>query len=100
MPQKRVPGESTTAGAARAPRVRGEVTQGRSGHTAGDHAQVVRIPLREIRTNLSNPRKRFDEQELAELAESIRNYGLLQPILVRPLGDDELRRDGRKYQIV
>src|SRR5687768_5090932 len=100
MARERVPSESSAQGAARAPRVRGEVSEGRSGHTAGDHAQVVRIPLREIRINLSNPRKRFDEQELAELAESIRNHGLLQPILVRPLGDDELRRDGRKYQIV
>jgi PRTRC genetic system ParB family protein len=34
-----------------------------------------------------NPREFFDEGEMAELAESIRSYGVLQPILVRPAGD-------------
>jgi len=34
-----------------------------------------------------NPREFFDELEMNELAESIRSYGVLQPILVRPAGD-------------
>src|SRR5260370_31133674 len=34
-----------------------------------------------------NPREFFDEGEMNELAESIRSYGVLQPILVRPSGD-------------
>ena len=34
-----------------------------------------------------NPREFFDEAEMRELAESIRSYGVLQPILVRPAGD-------------
>lgn len=34
-----------------------------------------------------NPREFFDEAEMNELAESIRSYGILQPILVRPAGD-------------
>src|SRR5260370_15355347 len=34
-----------------------------------------------------NPREFFDEAEMKELAESIRSYGVLQPILVRPAGD-------------
>src|SRR5207237_3151484 len=34
-----------------------------------------------------NPREFFDETEMNELAESIRSYGVLQPILVRPAGD-------------
>src|SRR5258708_18081076 len=34
-----------------------------------------------------NPREFFDEAETKELAESIRSYGVLQPILVRPAGD-------------
>src|SRR5947207_753531 len=34
-----------------------------------------------------NPREFFDESEMNELAESIRSYGILQPILVRPAGD-------------
>ena len=61
---------------------------------------VVRIPMGEIRLNLANPRKAFDEGELVELANSIRQHGLLQPILVRPLAPGELRADGRRYQIV
>jgi ParB family chromosome partitioning protein len=61
---------------------------------------ALRIPLREIRTNLSNPRKHVDEAELAELAASIRQHGLLQPILVRPLMPEERRGRRQKYQVV
>jgi ParB family chromosome partitioning protein len=61
---------------------------------------VVRIPLREIDVNLANPRKGIDEAELAELAASIRQHGLLQPILVRPLTDAERRGSRRTYRIV
>src|SRR5262245_27738464 len=75
------------------------VGSGRRADAASD-ASVVRIPLREIRVNLSNPRKSIDEDELQELAESIRQHGLLQPILVRPLSADERRASRRKYQIV
>lgn len=45
------------------------------------------IPLGQIRPSPSNPRKKFDDASLAELAESIRGKGLLQPILVRPRGN-------------
>src|SRR5438034_9513435 len=34
-----------------------------------------------------NPREFFDEAEMNELAESIRSYGVLQPIMVRPAGN-------------
>ena len=37
-----------------------------------------------------NPREFFDEAEMNELAESIRSYGVLQPILVRP-ADEQVR---------
>lgn len=43
------------------------------------------IPLAAIRPSRSNPRKAFDETALAELTESVRAKGVLQPILVRPL---------------
>jgi len=43
---------------------------------------VLDIPLKEIRPNPFQPRKTFDETALAELAESIKNDGLLQPIVV------------------
>lgn len=43
------------------------------------------IPVRDVRPNPRQPRQVFDEDELAELVESIKEVGLLQPIVVRPL---------------
>lgn len=43
---------------------------------------VLEISVKEIRPNPYQPRKSFDEDALAELAESIKNDGLLQPIVV------------------
>lgn len=48
-------------------------------------ATYQEIPLSEIRTNPKNPRQVFDEEPLGELVHSIREFGLLQPIVVRPL---------------
>lgn len=49
----------------------------------GTHRDVVlEIPLKDIRPNPFQPRKTFDEELLHELAESIKNDGLLQPIVV------------------
>ena len=42
------------------------------------------LPLEEIVPNKEQPRKTFDETALEELAESIRQHGVLQPLLVRP----------------
>ena len=44
--------------------------------------EILEISLKEIRPNPFQPRKTFDEVSLAELAESIKNDGLLQPIVV------------------
>jgi ParB family chromosome partitioning protein len=44
-------------------------------------------PIEELRTNPRNPRKNFDEAELEDLAASIREKGILQPILVRAVQD-------------
>ncbi len=46
---------------------------------------VLEIPLDEIRPNPSQPRKVFDENMLEELSVSIREIGLIQPVVVRPL---------------
>ena len=48
---------------------------------------AVTIRLSEIEPNRNQPRKEFDEAALSELADSIAEHGLLQPILVRPLPD-------------
>ncbi len=45
---------------------------------------VDTLPLREIEPDPNQPRKTFDETALAELAASIAEHGLLQPIAVRP----------------
>lgn len=47
------------------------------------------IPLACVIPSKTNPRKHFNETDLAELAESIKNHGVAQPILVRPLPTTE-----------
>lgn len=49
--------------------------------------EVRLIPLAEIKPNPFQPRINFDEQALAELADSIRTLGLIQPITVRRISD-------------
>ncbi len=45
------------------------------------------LPIAAIRPNPYQPREHFDEEALGALADSIREVGLLQPVLVRPAGD-------------
>src|ERR1700756_2656821 len=47
-----------------------------------------RIPIELIRPGAFQPRRRFDEAELDALAQSIREKGIIQPLLVRPLAGD------------
>jgi len=54
----------------------------------GGGATFAEIPLSAIAPNPRQPRGVFDEDELEGLAVSIRDLGLLQPLLVRPNGDD------------
>ena len=48
--------------------------------------RVVFLPARAIRPNPAQPRKIFREEALSELAESIRQHGILQPLSVRRVG--------------
>lgn len=52
--------------------------------TENQNASIA-LPLREIEPNRGQPRKQFDDSALAELADSIAQHGVLQPLLVRPL---------------
>ncbi|MBQ0126159.1 MAG: ParB/RepB/Spo0J family partition protein [Clostridiales bacterium] len=54
---------------------------------ASDDENVRVVRLSEIEPNASQPRKTFDPEELASLAESISEYGVIQPITVRRVGD-------------
>ncbi len=48
-----------------------------------DDDKVVDIPLNQLRANPYQPRKVFEEEAIKELAESIRQHGVIQPIIVR-----------------
>ena len=51
--------------------------------------ELYHLPLDVIRPGRYQPRSVFDEDKLAELADSIRAQGVVQPVVVRPVGDDE-----------
>src|SRR4051794_25785154 len=46
--------------------------------------ELVMVRLASIRPSPTNPRKHFDEAALAELAASIREHGVLEPVILRP----------------
>lgn len=54
--------------------------------------EVVKVKLSSIIPNRFQPRLAFNEEELNELASSIKMYGVLQPLILRPIGD--------KYEII
>jgi len=54
--------------------------------------EIRQIPVEEIIPNRFQPRINFDETALNELANSIKQYGIVQPLVLRPLGD--------KYEII
>ena len=54
----------------------------------GERARaLMELPVSAIRRNPYQPRATFDEESIAELAQSIRQVGLLQPLLVRKVAD-------------
>ncbi len=52
---------------------------------------VVAIPLKQIITNPYQPRTNFIDENIAELADSIKNLGIIQPITVRKVEDDKFQ---------
>ncbi|MBM6774451.1 ParB/RepB/Spo0J family partition protein [Olsenella profusa] len=66
--------------------------------TAGMHPDST-LPLSKIRPNKGQPRKTFKADDLAELTDSIKQNGILQPLLVRKQGDYyEIVAGERRYQ--
>ncbi|HEU0131293.1 MAG TPA: ParB/RepB/Spo0J family partition protein [Mycobacteriales bacterium] len=63
-------------------------------------ARFREIPLDQIAPNPRQPREHFDEEALAELVTSIKEVGLLQPVVVREVGDDryELIMGERRFR--
>src|SRR5690606_14513054 len=68
----------------------------RAGGTPGEEGGPTALKVEQLQAGESQPRTRMDEGALAELADSIRTQGVMQPILVRPLGD---KKTG-KYEII
>jgi ParB family chromosome partitioning protein len=64
-----------------------------SSENAGRSTGVKVLSIDRIESNPGQPRTVFDEDALRELAASIKEHGVLQPILVRPLGDN-------RYQLI
>ena len=63
------------------------------------HAQIREIPVDRILPNPAQPRLSYEEESLTELAASIREHGVLQPILVRPVGSNyELIAGERRWR--
>ncbi|MBR4545187.1 MAG: ParB/RepB/Spo0J family partition protein [Oscillibacter sp.] len=58
-----------------------------------ENGKMTMLPLTDVETNAGQPRKNFDPEALAELADSIREHGILQPLTVRKL-------DSGYYQII
>ena len=55
--------------------------------------KLLKLPINKIITNPNQPRKYFDDEKMEELKESIKNNGLIQPIVVRKL-------ESGKYEII
>lgn len=60
-------------------------------------ASLAAIAPTDIRPNANQPRTVFDEDDLAELEHSIREFGVLQPIVVRPVAPGE---DGTHFELI
>ena len=57
------------------------------------------LPVTQMQAGKYQPRTRMDEGALAELAASIKTQGIMQPVLVRPIGKDGIT-DAIKYEII
>jgi ParB family chromosome partitioning protein len=63
-------------------------------------ARFAEIPIGSIRPNSRQPRTNFDEDALAELVGSIREVGVLQPVVVRPSANGADGGDGAGYELI
>lgn len=70
-----------------------DVAETEKAASAGPSAAERLIPIEQIAPNPDQPRKRFAEGDLDDLAASIREKGVIQPLIVRAVGDD-------RYEIV
>ncbi|WP_425310798.1 ParB/RepB/Spo0J family partition protein [Ammonicoccus fulvus] len=81
--------QSTDPGAVRHRPVDEVIDSQKSYRRAPEGSYFAEIPVDHVVPNPKQPRTEFDEDALAELVESIEEVGLLQPIVVRPLEDNQ-----------
>ena len=60
--------------------------------------RFAELPVGQVRPNPRQPRQVFDDEALAELVHSVREIGVLQPVVVRPAGTDEAGQP--RYELV
>src|ERR1700752_4310827 len=70
------------------------------GATPAAPAPQRRVPIELIRPGALQPRRRFAEAELDALAQSIREKGVLQPLLVRPAADHDAAFHDAAFELV
>jgi ParB family transcriptional regulator, chromosome partitioning protein len=71
----------------------GEIDRPHDERPQGAAAADGRVPIEFVSANPRNPRRSFAEHDLADLAQSIREHGVVQPVVVRPTG-------GGRYEII
>ncbi len=70
--------------------------EGPPDHVSSDRQPMREVPIEQLVPNRYQPRQQFDEDGLVELADSVREKGILQPILVRPIGGP----DAHQFEII
>lgn len=69
------------------------------GVTYGEATSLPEVPIEKVRPNPKQPRRSFRDDLLHELAQSIRTQGIIQPLVVRPVGDSfELIAGERRWR--
>ncbi|MDV3219969.1 ParB/RepB/Spo0J family partition protein [Intrasporangium sp.] len=75
--------------------------EGASGLAPVPGAQFAEVDIDLIRPNPKQPRSVFDEDDMAELVHSIREIGVLQPVVVRRIPQDQLgEAEGKQYELI
>lgn len=65
-------------------------------YNTDDGQAVVEIKIFQIDPNMDQPRKQFDQDKIKELAQSIKKYGVVQPVIVKPKGNRYLLIAGER----
>lgn len=67
---------------------------------SSDNKEVLKLNIDKVKPNPNQPRQFFDEEKLLELASSIKEHGVVQPIIVRPLkqGEYEIVAGERRWR--